>query len=200
MGRIGFTLTPTLSLERRGHFVPVLPLPPRERVGVRSLSFKFLQGKKNVLQNTIQILQDFIVPKAKNMITGLFNGLGAFCIIWIIRMLTAIGFNHKLVRTADKIGDVGADRNLPRKFITRQSAVAQCEPELLFRFGLILTQGAAALVLSSMNHILPYYKYPLTLTLSPHGRGKKHSTSLPLPPRERVGVRVESSRNTITHA
>jgi hypothetical protein len=58
-------------------------------------------------------------------------------------MLSAIAFDDEAIFEADKIGDVGADRNLPAPLRRLQPPTSQETPQRLFSVRLLNTQRAS---------------------------------------------------------
>ena len=72
-----------------------------------------LEFAQNRFQHTFDIFDDIIVPESNDAIPvlrelGATQGVGVF----LLRMLTAVELDHKLLRRAGKVGDALADRVL----------------------------------------------------------------------------------------
>lgn len=86
-----------------------------------------------MLQDTIQIFEDFVVPEADNLPTLVFQPGGAFQILRIIVMLTAIQFDDQLSLDANEVGYIPADRMLPTELEPIQLPIPNSDPQSLLR-------------------------------------------------------------------
>ena len=112
-----------------------LPLPLRERVGVRGAGS--FEGPQNLFQYAIHISNDVIIPKSQNEITNRFQHSRSVLITCLLLvMLSAIKLDDELgVRTAE-FDDEAIDRHLTLEFPTVQAAIAQTKPEQTLCVGL----------------------------------------------------------------
>jgi hypothetical protein len=69
----------------------------------------------NRLQNTLTVLQNVIVPEAKNAPSALVQSFVPHNVVARAPVLSAVGFDHEARLDTSEIDDVGRDRMLPSK-------------------------------------------------------------------------------------
>jgi hypothetical protein len=133
----------------------------------------------NGFDNAIDVFVNITVPETDYPKTETFND---FCARQISSdavvgaMLPSIKFDDELDATGTKVGDVIANRFLSDKLCAFELATSQARPELAFDFGLIASQASRGTDQFALRHRLS----PLTLTLSPSGRGNHIDFKSPL--------------------
>jgi hypothetical protein len=127
-----------------------------------------LKRLKHYLQNSIEVVDDLIVPEPDNAIAaaGQFDralsvGLG------VCRVLSAVQLDHQFPRRAGEVDYAAADRVLTAEFPGRPHG-PQCLPQPLLDIGGIASQPARHHGPLSHCHRRPH----LTPTLSAPGGGE----------------------------
>src|SRR6185312_6978178 len=128
------------------------------------------QRAANGFQNTVDILDDVVVPEAQHAKACLLEKLGApRVLLRSRRMLAAIQFNNEPLLVTDKVGGKSEDRLLAAELRFLELAVAQPAPEQLLHIGGIAPQPPRALGLRRR-------RLPLCVgsqvPLSPWGEGR----------------------------
>ena len=83
---------------------------------------------KKRLQHPSQICKYVGIPEPKYPITFRWQKRVTRFVVAVFGMLPAVDFDNKPFVTADKIGDVRADRYLSRKLEAGKTPVATCKP------------------------------------------------------------------------
>lgn len=130
---ISFPLSPGRGAEIA--FSYFFPLSRWERVRVRG------KRQANGLQNSIQIIQNLIIPKSHYLVTVSPKKIITVLIIFsIFDMLPSVHFNNQIRRLTHKICDIGTNRHLSTKLIAAQPSVSQPRPKEIFCICLALPQ------------------------------------------------------------
>ena len=87
---------------------------------------------ENILQNTLNILFDFIVPKSQYFVFVPCQPLITHCISFVGGVLTAVDFKHETHFAAKKVHNVWADWLLSNKFVAIESTGPEMFPHTLF--------------------------------------------------------------------
>ena len=100
------------------------------------------QTSAQILQHTLQIAHDVIVPVSNDLIasglqTGRSIGIG-----WAVGVLTAVGFDDDPHFLTKKVSDTSRHRRLSAKFEAEKLTRAQCMPQLLLGIGFVAPQFA----------------------------------------------------------
>ena len=90
---------------------------------------------ENCLQNPFAILQHLVVPKPKDFPALAFQIGVSGLIARTLSVLRAVSLDNQLSPNAEKVDDVGADRDLPAKLESAEATIAQKAPEAQFAVG-----------------------------------------------------------------
>ena len=104
------------------------------------------QLAQNSLNHSIRVRQRVIVPKSQYPPALAFEPHGAAEISLVVGVLAAIRLDHEVMSGAGEIDDEVADRILPAKPVTAQSAVPKRGPETPLRIRGISPQSARVFV------------------------------------------------------
>ncbi len=129
--------------------------------------------------NAVDMFNHLAVPETDDPKTETFNDFGAHQIssnAVVSAMLSAIELDDEFDAAGAKVGDVVANGLLPDKLCAFELPTSQSRPELAFDFGLIAAQASRGTDQFDLCHRLS----PLTLTLSPPGRGNHIDFMSPL--------------------
>lgn len=118
-------------------------------------------GLHNSLQHGLRLLQDLVVPETYHAITSTGEeGRPSHVVLYARRVLASIEFNNQPHVRATEIDDEWTDRLLPAEVRTRDLTTTQPSPQPALGCRLIPAKPSS-----------PFSKHPLTLALSPEGRG-----------------------------
>lgn len=106
----------------------------------------------NHLQHPVDIRQHLIVPEADHAVAVGFDNSRAVRVSLAFGMLPAIELDDDPQTSAGEVCDEIAYRKLPRELHSLKIAVAQMQPQLLFRFGRFLAQFAREAGQSLFRH------------------------------------------------
>jgi hypothetical protein len=82
-----------------------------------------------------------VIPNPNDAPAVLFEPSGTPFIGLAIGMLAAVDFDNEAMPDGHEIDDVGPDRALPAKLVSRQSAIPQHQPQSALRVCLVLSQS-----------------------------------------------------------
>ena len=91
------------------------------------------QGTRDRLQNSINIADHIVVPKAQHTVVILPYPTVANDIAYILGMLTPVDFDDQATLSADRIHDVRSNRLSPHEFHSVKRAGTKSIPKPLFR-------------------------------------------------------------------
>src|ERR1700722_3816920 len=87
---------------------------------------------ENRLQNPVAIPQHLVVPEPKDFPALAFQIGVSGLIARALSVLRALGFDDQLSANAQKVDNVGADRDLPAKLESAEATIAQQAPQAQF--------------------------------------------------------------------
>ena len=100
--------------------------------------FHIIQGKLNIMENPINIIQYVIVSETQNFVSARFKKIGAFCIIcFLFQVLATIQFDDDSAAWRAEVYNIVADSMLTPKANIVYLMISQTWPELYFGFGLV---------------------------------------------------------------
>ena len=130
------------------------------------------------INNAVDVLDDLIVPEAYHAKAVMLDHLGARLVssdALISAMLPAIKFDDEFEAAGTEVSDIVGDWFLPDKFCVLDLPAPQPRPEFALDYRLILAQASGSARQSPLRH----RQSPLTLTLSPPGRGNHSKLQSP---------------------
>ena len=108
---------------------------------MRGFEHLLVCGAQNFFKNTVDVLQNLVVPKPQNEIAAVFQILGpARILLPLFNMLTTVKLDDQLYARTAEVDDKSIERHLPAKFQTGKAVAAQLEPQISFSVGLLLAQ------------------------------------------------------------
>ena len=93
-------------------------------------------------QNTVQILEDLVVPEADHAVAVGFDQPRAICVGGAARMLPAVELDGEAQAAAREVGDEVSDGVLAGEFGALNTARSQVQPQSLLRLGGFIAQLA----------------------------------------------------------
>ena len=90
---------------------------------------------QNHLLHALDIRENVVVPKPNNPPAALLEPRGAPLVVFVIRVLTAIGFDDEAAFKANEIDDEGAEAMLAAEFEAGEASVAEHAPEAALGVG-----------------------------------------------------------------
>ena len=101
---------------------------------------------QNRFHNAVDIREYIVIPKPNNTKSKSFEfGRPVGVFDKHFGMLPAVKFNNQFRFKGSKVGNIPADRHLPPKFVTVESAPTQMFPKKLFSFGFVSAKLARTL-------------------------------------------------------
>lgn len=92
------------------------------------------------VQHIVEPIPDISVRDPKNLKAfGLQLQRALSVIILLMQVLRAVHFDYQLRREAEKVHDVGPDRNLPPKLVPSEASSSELLPQRIFERGLPAT-------------------------------------------------------------
>jgi hypothetical protein len=103
------------------------------------------QLNANPLQNTVDIVQNLVVPESQDTITlGCQSGTALLIVDLLLCMLSAIGLNDEPGMETDEIHDVGTNHLLAPKLESGQPACPEVSPQHALCVAGLVAHGSGA--------------------------------------------------------
>jgi hypothetical protein len=117
------------------------PLAGRGRIALAiRVRGSFRKRRRNDFENTLDIVQDIMVPESEHPVMMLDQPLVTGNIAHIVSVLPTIHLNDQAPLPADQIDDVVADRLLSHKLVSVQGTCAKAIPKRILGIGRISPQ------------------------------------------------------------
>jgi hypothetical protein len=104
-------------------------LSPRLR-GEGRREGRFFEFGQERLQNSVKIVDDFVVPDAEHAIAEGAEGTVALLVLGTFRVLTAIEFDNQATFTANEVAAVSINGLLADEFEAAELPTANASPQL----------------------------------------------------------------------
>ncbi len=107
-----------------------------------------MSASQYLRQNSLQVVQDLVVPKPNDSIAFALNPVGSTGVVhpaFFESMLTAVKFHHQLLGFAKEVHNVVAEGHLAAELQALELAIAKCGPQPSFGLGLTSPKFAGTL-------------------------------------------------------